>query len=62
MAAPEQKPGSHEERSSPLALQIVLLIAFLAVVVVAVFTVLVPDLTDEPDPDLAHHADAGTPP
>jgi hypothetical protein len=57
MEAPPKKPQS--DRTSPLAVQIVLLIAFLLVVVAGVFTVLVPDLTDEPDPDLTGRADAG---
>lgn len=47
-------------RSSPMAVQIVLLVAFLLVVAAAVFTVLIPDLREEPDPTPAGQPDAGS--
>ena len=53
MAAPT------DDRKSPLVVQIILLVAFLLVVVVAIFTVVIPDVTDEPDPETTGRGDAG---
>ena len=53
-----------EARTSPLVLQIVLLVAFLAIVATAVVTVLWPDLQDEPEPAVpgaTSARDAGSP-
>lgn len=41
--------GATEERRSPLVAQVVLLVAFLALAVAGVFTVLVPELSDASD-------------
>ena len=55
------EPHPANDRSSPLVVQIILLVAFLLVVAAAVFTVLVPDLQEEPDPAAAGRPDAGPP-
>jgi hypothetical protein len=50
-----------DDRGNPLWVQLILLVGFLLVVAAGIFTVLIPDLTDEPDPDVSGAVDAGVP-
>jgi hypothetical protein len=54
--------SAKEPRESPSARVVALLVAFVALLVVAVFTVVLPEIEDEPDPEVggtAGAADAG---
>lgn len=55
----EGQPEANEERTSPLAGQVALLVAFAVILVASIFTVLVPELANDGEESDAREAPEG---